>query len=437
MKSPDGDRAFAIALATIAAVYCALFLYFVETASIRVPVCDLLDWLQFYGDRLQANDWFGYLWTPHNEHRIAWSRILLAIDIRWFRGGGTAFALFGLFLLIAMAASVSWEILKSDFSIWWKATAIPIGILLLMPANTVVMIGMPAMGVFLHTSAFALFSLMLLDGASEQRRFSNYRRAAAVVAAYLAAFGVSGGLLIWPVLMWSAWRGGLGWFWIACIAGLGGSFIALYVLGVPSPPISTSFNISRLVHSLDYAIRFLGLPWSHMPQLVWPARLFGTGILCAGGLLLINDSLSARPATRLERIGLSLVLFTFLLAAAAALARVDVAQDREMLIRYGMFVVLVHVGLFLSSLGFLERLWHGAYRRSLQWLTLAISVVLLGQQFVVGVFATREADRYREAWSRFVAGDWTPDMVQYVYPDRDRALTGLAYLRKMQIYNGE
>jgi hypothetical protein len=71
MKSLGQDRAFLIAPATIAAVYCALFFYFVERASIRVPVYDLLDWLQFYGDRSQANDWFGYLWTPHNEHRIA------------------------------------------------------------------------------------------------------------------------------------------------------------------------------------------------------------------------------------------------------------------------------------------------------------------------------------------------------------------------------
>jgi hypothetical protein len=437
MKSLDRDRASVIALATIAAVYCALFLYFVERASIRVPVYDLLDWLQFYGDRLQANDWFGYLWTPHNEHRIAWSRILLAIDVRWFGGGGTAFVLFGLLLLLAMAAAVSREILRSDISMPWKAAAIPLALLLLTPADTVVMIGMPAMSVFLHTSAFALFSLVLLDGADEQGPHSNHRRAAAIVAACLAAFGVSGGLLIWPVLMWSAWRGGLGGIWIACIACFGGLFIALYLSGLPSPPVSASFDIGRLVRSLDYAIRFLGLPWSHMSQLVWPARFVGTGILCVGGFLVINESLSTRPATRLKRIGLALVLFAMLLAAAAALARVDIAPDREMPIRYGMFVVLAHMGLLLCSLGFLEPLWHGAYRRSIQWLTLAISIALLGQQLVIGAFAIREADRYKEAWSRFVAGDWTPDMLQYVYPDRDRALAGLAYLRKIQISHGE
>jgi hypothetical protein len=44
---------------------------------------------------------------------------------------------------------------------------------------------------------------------------------------------------------------------------------------------------------------------------------------------------------------------------------------------------------------------------------------------------------YKEAWSRFVAGDWTPDMLHYVYPDRNRAIEGLAYLRKMQIISSD
>lgn len=203
------DRPFIISLFITAAVYATLFLYLVERASIRIPVMDTLDWFQLYGHRLQAGDWSGYLWTPYNEHRQIWSRILLAIDIRWFDGNGTAFAAFGLLLLIAMIATICQEIVKSDCPTSLKATAIPIAILLLMPADTVVMIGMPIMGVFLYTSTFAVFSLVLLDGAAEQGRFSNYRRMAAIVAACLAAFGVSAGLLIWPVLIWTAWKGGL------------------------------------------------------------------------------------------------------------------------------------------------------------------------------------------------------------------------------------
>ena len=437
MKSAYRDHAFVIALASIATANSVLFLYFVEKASIRVPVYDLLDWLQFYDDRMQTNDWFGYLWSPHNEHRLVLSRILLAIDVRWFDSGGTAFAIFGLVLLMAMAASLSWEILKSDLSRSWKAAVIPFAILLLMPADTVVMIGMPALGIYLHTSAFAVFSLVLLDGVAEQGRFSDYRRGAAIIAGCLTSFGVSGGLLIWLVLMWLAWRGNLGWRWIAGVACVGSLFIAVYLWGLPLSTMPTSFNVGHLVEMFDYAIRFLGLPWSHMHQLVWPARLLGFGMLCLGAGLLIHGSFAAGSLTRLQRIGLALILFVFLLAAAAALARVDVAKDREMPVRYGMFVVLAHVGILLYALPFLQRVWHGRHQRSLQWLTLGIAVTLVGQQIVIGRFAVQEASRYNQAWSHFVAGDWTPDMLHYVYPDRERAREGLAHLRKMGLHNGE
>src|SRR5262249_49356062 len=62
--------------------------------------------------------------------------------------------------------------------------------------------------------------------------------------------------------------------------------------------------------------------------------------------------------------------------------------------------------------------------RSFQWVLLGICLTWVGQQIVVGYFAIEEAKRYKDAWSRFVAGDWTPDMLHYVYPDRERAQAG-------------
>jgi hypothetical protein len=427
MKSTYQKHPFTVVLALIAAANCILFLYFVEKASIRVPVYDLLDWLQFYGERSKNGDWLGYLWTPHNEHRMIFSRILLALDVKWFGNQGEAFAASGFLLLLAVAWTICWEILKSDLAISWKLTAIPIAALVLMPANTVVMIGMQTMGGFLQAFSFGLFSLALLDGAAEQDHFSKYRRAAAIVCACLAAFGDSGGLLIWPALIWSSWKGSLRWGWIAGIACVGILFIAVYLWNLPSPPVSRSIDFSHIVRSFDYVIRFLGLPWSHMHELVWPARVIGLSIFCLGSFALISVSFSVRVST-VKRLGVAVILFSFLIAGAAALARVDVALDREMPVRYGMFVVLAHLGLLLWSLDFLERLWHGVHRRSFQWLLLGMSVAWFGQQIAIGHFATEEANRYNDAWSRFVAGDWTPDMLRYVYPDRERAQADLAYL---------
>ena len=77
---------------------------------------------------------------------------------------------------------MSLEILKSNLSISWKVTAIPIVIMLLTPANIVPVISMTPMSNHLHGSAFVVFSVLLLDGANEQSRFSNYRRVAAIIA---------------------------------------------------------------------------------------------------------------------------------------------------------------------------------------------------------------------------------------------------------------
>ena len=423
------DRTLAMAVVALAVAYCGLYFYFVQRAAIPVPVYDLLDWLRFYGERSQAGDWFGYLWTPHNEHRIVFSRILLAADVNWFGGNGMAFAVFGTVLLTAMVVLLLLEIAGSKLSMSLKAIAMPIAVMILAPASTVVTIGMPAMGGFLHTAAFAVFALVLMDGADEQGRFSGLRRVASVIAGCLAAFGVSGGLLILPVLIWSAWRGGLGWRWMVAIACAGGVFGAVYLVGIHPDATPRSFDIRQIVQSLDYTIRFLGLPWSHLAPLLWPARIVGLAILCVGGTLIVINSFSARRPTRPQRIGLALVLFTLLLAAAAGVARVDIGQDREMPIRYAMLVILAHVGLLLYAVPLLERFWQGPHRLRLQWLALGLSAALFGQQLVAGTFAAREADRYNQAWSRFVAGEWTPDMLHYVYPDRSRANEGLAYLR--------
>lgn len=427
MNATYRKHAFTIALALIAAANAILFLYFVEKASIRVPVVDLLDWLQLYGERSEI-DWLGYLWTPHNEHRMVFSRLLLALDVKRFGNQGEAFAASGFVLLLGMGATICWKIMKSSLSISWKLTAFPIAILLLTPANIVVMIGMQTMGAFLQTSSFGFFALALLDGADDQDPFSKYRRSAAIACGCLAAFGDSGGLLIWPALMWSAWKGGLRWCWIAGIACAASIFIAVYLWHLPSPPVSKAMDFSHVIRGFDYLIRFVGLPWSHMRELVWPARLVGLSIFCLGCFAFVSASLWVRVSS-LQRLGVALILFSFLIAAAAALARLDVAVDREMPIRYGMFVVLAHLGLLLWSLDFLERLWHGAYRRSFQSVMLVICLTWVGQQIAVGNFAVAEAKRYKDAWSRFVAGEWTPDMLRYVYPDRERAQAGLAYLR--------
>jgi hypothetical protein len=252
--------------------------------------------------------------------------------------------------------------------------------------------------------------------------------------ATLAAFGVAGGLLVWPVMIWSAWRGGFGKTWTLAIFCVAATLWVVYLCGLPTQPGIFAIDGTRMFASFDYAIRFLGLPWSHSHALVWPGRAIGLLILCLGIYLIGEDALTRRRKTKIERIGLGLIFFSFLVAAAAALARSNVAPEREMPIRYAMVVVLVHVGLLLASLRWLERLLDGRFRRQVQSTIFGCSLILVFQQIVAGKAAMQETARYNETWNGFISGQWTPDMEHYVHPDKQRALLGLSYLRERHLY---
>jgi hypothetical protein len=124
---------------------------------------------------------------------------------------------------------------------------------------------MPALGQYVHTAAFAVFALVLLDGAGEGGRHADLRRVVALLAGMAAAFGIAGGLIIWPVLLWAAWRCGLPRGWLIAVALTGIAFIAVYVLGLHSHASVGSLEPMRLLRMLDYSIRFPGLPWSQPP----------------------------------------------------------------------------------------------------------------------------------------------------------------------------
>jgi hypothetical protein len=415
-----------VGIASLAAVYCAAFAYFVEQAPIRVAVYDLLDWLRFYSERIEAGDWLGYFWTPHNEHRIVISRILLLIDLRFLRGHGSAFAIFNALLLTGIVAAISRLVLSSTGFTRFGIVALSFALMLSLPAHIATTISMPAMGVFLHTSAFSLISLLLVDA-----KPGYATRFGAILTACVASLGVSGGLLIWPVMAWLSWRRSQGWFWVA-ILGCGICFGMFYLHGAPSPHADI-MSIAQIPDVLDYAIRFLGLPWSHMHTLVWPARAVGLTLLFLGLHLVVRDTLTKPKIMRMQRIGLALLLFVLLIAFAAGAARSDVATDREMPIRYAGFIWLGHLGLLLYVLPGMHRLWHGTAQPLIQLGAIAIASFLLAQQLAVGLSLKREAARYNDAWAQFLRGDWTPDMTHYVYPEADRARETLAYLRKHSV----
>ena len=102
-RTLDGtDRFFLAVLGVIAVGYLVLFGYYLGATIIRVPVYDLIGFIMHYADFWLRGDWWGYLWIPHNEHRLVFTRLLLLADIDWFRGNTVPFIIFGLLCLAVM-----------------------------------------------------------------------------------------------------------------------------------------------------------------------------------------------------------------------------------------------------------------------------------------------------------------------------------------------
>jgi hypothetical protein len=431
------DRIDRIVLATLAGVTCiylVLFAYYLDATAIRVPVYDLLAWIMHYARFWNAGDWWAYLWLPHNEHRILWSRLLLLIDIEWFRGNTVPFAVFAIGCLIVLVGGIGREILASSLPAPLRSMLALLAVLLLTTSYIVIDCSIPSFGVFIHTAGFFVLSLLLLDGAGEEGKFPTVRRLGAVASASFSAFGVSGGLLAPVVLLWAAWRGGLGARWLIGIGAVAALLIAVYVPGLPFQGGPGMLDPMRVLHRLDYAVRFLGLPWSHMQSLVWFGRLVGAIVLGASIVIVLRRGFLGMPRERLERISVGLLLFTILMAVLVSVGRADIAADREMPIRYGIFAALAQVGLLLALSSWLARVWEGGGRRPLQWGALGAALLLIVQQVAVGEAGRAVAAQYVEAYRSFAAGRWTPEMNKFVFPDRAAAEQGLAIARAEGIY---
>src|SRR5262249_23371357 len=67
------DRLFLAAMGLVAVAYLMLFGYYLGATIIRVPVYDLIGFIMHYADFWLRGDWWGYLWIPHNEHRLVFT----------------------------------------------------------------------------------------------------------------------------------------------------------------------------------------------------------------------------------------------------------------------------------------------------------------------------------------------------------------------------
>jgi hypothetical protein len=430
------DRLFIPTLAGLIGLYWAIFVYYVNATVITVPYLDLLEYILRYDKYWRAGDWWHYLWLPHNEHRPIWSLLLVLADIAWCRGTTLPFFLFDSASFLLTVGGLVWAIWLADLAIELRAILAAVVILLLTASYAAIYCSLPIEGIYVHTTGLFVLAVVLFDGAGEEGFGTTIRRAAAVVAAVFAAFGINSGLLAPLVLLWVAWAGGLGRGWLIAIGLTAAILLAAFLPGVPTGQVAHLMDWAALPKVADYFIRLLGLPWSHAASLVWFGRIVGCIVLGASAVTLFRCGILRRSVGRLERIGLALLMFSLLITIMMALGRWNYSPERPMPLRYSLFPALAEAGLLLANTPWLIWLWQKGHRRAFEWATLAAATVLLVQQVAAGQAAVAVTNQYKNSYREFVAGQWTAATTRPVFPDRSAAESErvLGIIRNLGVY---
>jgi hypothetical protein len=430
--SDRGDRLFAGTLFALTAIDVGLFAHYLRSTAIRLPFSDMYSYLLRYLQYRQDGHFWAFLWSPYNQHRLIWIRLLTAFDVRVFGGVAYPFIVFATSCQLLTAGLLARELLSVGVSRDLRRAGACLVVMLVLTSVSAVDCSIPIFGVYPPAVAFAVLALVLSDGDGQSRRLIAYRRTAALVAACAAAFSNAAGLSIWPILLWSAWRGRASVRWIVIVAGVGAGFVAIYVHGLPPPDAAANpfGSAAAPVKMLEYLLTYMGLPWTRAAPLAMPGRALGGLLLIVSVSVVLWRGLLHPVGGRLERLAVGLMLFALASAVLAVFGRVDVDEEVKVPVRYAVFVAPLHVALLWLIVPWLARQWQmRTRRRLLQAGMIAGALMLLVQQVAAGQAAVMTTRVMAAEIERFLAGERDADMTKIIYPDLDLAQHAVDVIR--------
>jgi hypothetical protein len=389
----------AAGIALIAGMHFAAFGFFLFKTAITAPISDmfgyLADYLRFRGGQVALLE---YLWQPHGEHRLLWTRLLTWLDVEIFHTRAIPFITAATGAILLTAGLVWYQLWRAQPRLGGST---PLGLLapmVILSTANVVDCSVPINTTYPITVFFIVLALVLFAGAEKSDGHGNYRRTAAILAAFGAGLTTAAGMLVWPILLWTGWLGRAAGAWMAILAALGAGYTALYLTNLPvhglapasQMDVSSLLSAGHLGKLTDYFIAFLGLPFTREPDLGLFGRAVGLALLLLGLSTVLTSALGRRASTRLDRIGIGMILLALGSAALAAVGRSDLVDEVRVPIRYTLFATTLQVGLLFLLLPRLGRQLATPRARLVQNTAgLIIAAVLLIQQILVGRLAVQ------------------------------------------------
>ncbi len=394
----------------------ALFIALVARAAILRPCRDMFSWIGADLERGSNAGWGAYLWQPHNEHHLVLIRLLTAAAVTWCHGNGAPFIVTATVALLATAAMLhaAWRDAPPS-----SRRFAPLAAMLLLTVPAAADCAIPVNTVYPLALFCIVAALVWFDSASERRRHTAGRRAAACGAALLASLGSGVGLVAIPALLWAAWRSGAR-RWLIPLAVGAAVYGAFYVHGLPIN-LAAPAGLGHFAKMAGYATAFAGLPLSRVPFCGFFGRALGAVLIFLGIAILAHDAVTRNDISRLHRISLALIVAGLGATALASTGRVDLSPDIQLPLRYALMAAPLHAGL----LG-----WLVCTRRGIPaWAGGAFAGIILLLQIATAPALVAASDAVSTTLDQFDAGVRTPAMRTVIFPDLATADDIMAELR--------
>lgn len=409
------------------AIYLAVFIYASVGSTILAPYSDMVDLISDYFRAEDQGRFLEYLFDPHNFHRLLWFRGLIALDVKLFHGTGLPLIVSGLVCLTGTGLLLASEVRRVGGSLALPFTMMA-GMLVFLTANAAG-VSVPANTPHLHTTFFSILTLVTAASACEPGG-GGWRWGAALAFAAAACFSLATALVLWPILILMALHARASWQTTIMIVVASVVFCVAYLMGQPvSAPLYQGLDYHGLVKAAEYFFAYLGLPWVRGSKLL--GEILGVAILTTSLFALIRYGL--RKTTRTQRLGLSMILFSLGSAVLAAVGRRDINLDIDVPARYAILLAPLHVGLLLLAAPAIAKTWGDRPRQVASGLAAALAVMMV-QQVLVGTVVVRAAERARHTITLYQQGQRTPDMLQWIYPDLEKAAAVYAEMRRRGIF---
>lgn len=395
-------------------VHVSIFLYFFWNTIFPLPVNDMY---VIVVRLLTTDDYFHELWRPRNVHRIVIPRLVFEMDLVLFDG-----LLYPISLLALLSGILSFGLLvRGVYKGMAREYMAVLCILLtaLLWFRTFTLFPYIDNNSFGHVLvvAFALAATKLTLS-HDRARMLSLNLAAGLGLAVGASVTLANGLLLWPILLWLAWRHRYRAATGVAIALCGGATMLAYGWDFPVRVVrSPVFQVmGEPFPILMYLISFFGAPWMKHPYTFPFGLALGVAVVVFSTVYLIRYGFRIRTADRFETWLMAMMLFCGGTAFMIAVGRVEFGYAT--ITRYGGYAALMHICVIIA-IAFRAQAWLERTRpRTLATVALLlISLALIPEQVVIGSRIEQQLTRpLQEAKIRLLQGERSPELFSLLRP---------------------